>query len=468
MGLLAPEHLVYQDDQYVCLMRLFPTCRHEEPPQPGSFRLFHLRFYIPRELLLDAKKKADRVVIMINGLNEVAHYHLYDELGARLAARGVMAVLLPLPDHLNRHPRYRKAEPTAAQLCESPSTTLMKEPNMLFARYEQFGQELRCLLDHLKGRDCKDQTGACEFYRELISPNARVSLLGYSLGAAMALCSFLNNVDEWNLCFLLNGAINLRDINPGKMFDKNAWQNFVGELTEDCRKRLTTGASTDRLFDEVFLGQFIGETPKRLREQSQRVLFLFGGRDEMIGYESLERISPELWGLGMIVIPGINHFLAIDEEWKRWIDLVVDLIVSYEKNATRSVITKEAASQTASGSRQGPRPAPDPGVDARGIRLRARLIGWDPEQLAKDADARARMKERIDRLPFKKLRIGEMLVATKLASPRQIEQAIELKTNHPQSKGRLLGEILVAMGAVRMADIHALVAIQESPDQDRG
>jgi hypothetical protein len=98
------EILVHEGAKYVCLMKLFPMCGLDTTPDEEDYRRFHMRFYIPREYFNDARKKIDRIIIMTNGLNEFDKYLLYDQLGSDVASLGLAAVLLPLPNHLNRHP----------------------------------------------------------------------------------------------------------------------------------------------------------------------------------------------------------------------------------------------------------------------------------------------------------------------------------------------------------------------------
>lgn len=81
------------------------TCDH--------VREFDLSIYVPLDLLDRRKARINNVVIMLNGLNEVSHLHYshYDRIGARLASRGIGAILYPTPFHLNRaaylEPCYR-------------------------------------------------------------------------------------------------------------------------------------------------------------------------------------------------------------------------------------------------------------------------------------------------------------------------------------------------------------------------
>ncbi len=447
---LSDYRVEYETDQYVCLMKLFPTCHLDTTPAIDDYQRFHLRFFIPRECLADAKKKVDRVVVMTNGLDELSTYDLYDELGGRLAARGVVAVLLAMPDHLHRHTSWRKAEPTLEQMTKKPSEILTAEPLKLYWRYEQFKQELARLVDHFRGAKCRDSRGPCYLYDALFASDVRISYLGYSLGAAGMLCAFLENPQRANACFLLNGAINLGDINPGKMIPKEQWQTFITKLQRECREQLT--ATTSALFEEIFLGQNYGKTQPLLRKHSRRVFFLFGGRDHMIGNESLNRIRPEEWGLGTIVLPGINHFLDVDEEWKKWIRLVVDLIVAYEENAVRETITERAILNLAqSTSSETP--------ESKGMELRARFLGRNRDELLAADKKKQEIKKLIKETPFEELRIGEMLVKLRLTSYSELSRALSIHL--AEGKTRKLGGILEEIAGVRPQHVRTLVQAQK-------
>lgn len=449
---LSDYRVEYETDQYVCVMKLFPMCHLDTAPGIDDYRRFHLRFFIPRECLADAKKKADRVVVMTNGLDEVFTYDLYDELGGRLAARGVVAVLLVMPDHLHRHTSWRKVVPTLDQMTQKPSEILTAEPLKLYWRYEQFMQELALLVDHFRGAKCRDSQGACYLYDALFAPDVRISYLGYSLGAAGMLCAFLENPQQANACFLLNGAINLGDINPGKMIPKKQWQTFITKLQRECRKQLE--GPTSALFEEIFLGQSYGKTQPLLREHSRRVFFLFGGRDHMIVNENLNRIRPEEWGLGTMVLPGINHFLDVDEEWKKWIRLVVDFMVAYEENAARETITEKMILSLAQST------SPE-ALEIKGLELRGRFLGRNCDELLAADQEKQKIKKHIKETLFEELPIGEMLVKMRLTTYGELTRALRIHV--AEGKARKLGGILEEIAGVRPEHVRTLVQAQKKP-----
>jgi hypothetical protein len=334
------EITVYESEQYVCLMKLFPMCWHDDIIPEDDYRRFHLRFYIPREYFNDARKKIDRILVMTNGLDEFNDYQLYDQLGGRFASLGFPAVLLPLPDHLNRHIRYRLKEPDAKQIKAKPSGELLENPTVLYDRFLQVKEELAQLRRHIHWETledtCRDPKSPCSFYAHLFKRTVRVSYLGYSLGGATMLCDFLESEKSLNACFLLNPAINLPSVS-GRMMFRQQWESFIRELKRIIRDY----PSRDRLFEEILMGQYIEQTPELLQEHGHRLLFIFGGSDNFTSYKNSEVIMPEQWGSGMLILPGIKHIFAQNEEWKKWNTLTVKLISDFEENAARRVITRE-------------------------------------------------------------------------------------------------------------------------------
>ncbi len=156
----ADQLLVDETAEYVCLMKLFPMCGIAEEVTEHSYRRFHLRFYIPREYFNDARKKISRVLIMTNGLDESDNYLLYDQLGTRLAALGLATVLLPLPNHLNRHVRYRLKQPDEEKIKSKPSDEITVKPEVLHERFMQYKDELRQLRSHINWKSNADAHGA--------------------------------------------------------------------------------------------------------------------------------------------------------------------------------------------------------------------------------------------------------------------------------------------------------------------
>jgi len=478
------REVVYENDHCQCVMKLFPTCHHKRDIGEEDYRRFHLRFYLPKEYLADAQRRIERVIVMTNGLDEINHYTLYDELGTRLASRGLAAVLLPLPDHLNRHTRYRMRNPTVAQLSDRPSEILMREPQMLYRRYIQFRDELELLLSHIKGDNCKHGESECFFYHSLFSPNTRVSFLGYSLGGSAMLTNFLERCgedDSLSSCILLSGAIDLRNINPERLFSEKNWDIYVEALENEysehqVKEKRKKYKNANRLFAQVFFGHNTAKIKTVLQEHARRVLFLFGGRDRVISYERLKEISPKRWGLGFFVLPGINHFLAIDEEWKKWVNLVVNLIVDFEENAVRKVITQRESMRQWQVLQQRKVKKKAEVREAHHLVTRSLILNWDPAQLARSETEKREAKrfkrtallkelksirnedEQLGRTQrrdhaqtLKQIRLGELLYILELIDFEDLVDALDQQVQLAGlNRKERIGDILVErLGALR-------------------
>src|SRR6185312_1458022 len=101
----------YDGRTYIRMMKLFQqntktTFRYPHGiPQNLQNEIkkdFHLRCYLPKDRIATVGGKIKKVVIMINGMNELDHFHLYDQLGEFFANNNMAAILLPTPLHLNR------------------------------------------------------------------------------------------------------------------------------------------------------------------------------------------------------------------------------------------------------------------------------------------------------------------------------------------------------------------------------
>jgi hypothetical protein len=271
---------------------------------------------------------------------------------------------------------------------------------------------------------------------------------------------------DLNACFLLSGAMRLRDIIPERMVSQSDWIAFAKALETDFRARIEKRTLEDVLFEEVFLGQYIDKSSELLRKHGRRVLFTFGGRDHVISYEALKGISPQGWGLGMVVLPGINHFLAIDEQWKKWIALVVELVASFEASAVRETITGvEVSQEWRALQREGSRTT-DQGVRSRHILARASLLGWDPQQVIQAEQSKAELKERIRSTVIENLRLGEMLYAYGLITFEELTRTLQIKAS-PVGNAKRIGGILVDdLGILRQVEVDTVASAQNRAGQE--
>lgn len=453
------EILVDETAEYVCLMKLFPMCGDGDVSEE-DYQRFHLRYYIPREYFNDARKKIDRILVMTNGLDEFDKYLLYDQLGTRLASLGLATVLLPLPDHLNRHIRYRLKQPNEEKIKVKPSGEIIGNPMVLHDRFLQYKEELRRLRHHIDWKTskdaCKDPEGSsCSFYRHFFADVVRVSYLGYSLGGATMLCDFLEFEKSLNACFLLNPAINLPAVNGSVMFGQEQWDTFIENLTDIMRAY----PQKDRLFEEILLGGSIRKTPKLLQENGRRLLFIFGGKDSFTSYKHSQGIMPEKWGSGMLIIPGIEHFVAENEEWKKWSQLTVKLISDFEENAARRVITEEELDKIREEADS------EVSVDERLVRdeelYRASLLRT-PQHMDARKGEREKVKSHRKGISLEELPLGEMLIKEKQITFEQLWDSLEeQRRSHMR-----IGDILVDVFKLApRKQVEALASTQRPKDE---
>lgn len=458
------ETVVYKHDQCTCLMRLFPTCNQRNQPPVGDPKRFHLRFYLPRDVIASAHAKFDRLIVMTNGLDEIDDFDLYDELGSRFAARGIAAVLLPLPDHLNRHMRYRIPSASFTQIVNKPSDILMKEPGMLYTRFLQYREELNFLVDHVRGRVSRCRSEQCKFYKDLFSRQTRISVLGYSLGGAAMLSCFLEGTEthrDFNTCLLLSAAVPLRETDPGKMFEEGDWADYVEKLESAflaLGRRYRKGTEeASKLFGAICFSQDKGLLRKSFMTHSRKVLFLFGGKDNVTGAERLTEIEPRDWGLNKLVFAGINHFLAIDEEFKQWIDLVVNLMADFELHGPCETITIKKAGKHFKNLKKHKGPDKSKREASRSVLNRAWLLGYD----VNEAPGKNNETKKAERINYKELRD-----ALEAFAPETRGVALQGRTKAAQFlQSRKLGHILRRLGIIKSSDIIGAIRLQEEYSQ---
>lgn len=324
-----------KDEVHVRIYKLFPMCR-KRIVKTTDYRVFHLRYYIPREIFDDKTKKVKKLFIMFNGLDEVDHFTLYDQIGQGLAKYGYASVLLPLPNHLNRNPKYRFKDP---RKIERPSQMFLKERNKIFSIYLQLLDELRTLIKHINGK-CRSRkrSSACGFYNHFFSSDTIISLLGYSLGGLAALCAFLVNRNQINSCIMLNSGAKLDDIDVSAFMRLDKWKDMVLGIQKDWDIPQDMSMEA-RLFEKVFLGKNTSLLKIELKEDSRRICFIIGGSDSVTKYKSIIDIEPEEHGLATLKLPGINHFLTLDMQWNKWFKLVVATIAQFDDSASCEILT---------------------------------------------------------------------------------------------------------------------------------
>ncbi len=175
---------------------------------------FHLRFYLPKQIISTIDQKIDEVVILLNGMNELDYFHFYDMIGEFFAEKNIAAILLPTPMNLNRRIKEDNEFNTLVKsigykdYIVTPAHRAMCNNEMIyyFSFLKSF-QELDLLIDKIKfdyniepqnfTNESKafaenERKNDFEFYRQFFGgSNTKISVLGYSLGGLRALSFFL-------------------------------------------------------------------------------------------------------------------------------------------------------------------------------------------------------------------------------------------------------------------------------------
>lgn len=175
----------------VHLIPFTSTYHHEVVHEVRDERVHHcnkhflVRLYLPR--LKPTTPLFSRAVIMFNGLAESSS-KIFDEVGWQLASDGVPSILLPLPRHLSRFVQLEKhADPFrpgsdyeklySQQVLQS----VYKHPETICNGWLQLSNDAMTLYERICGRSPSTD------FDGLFDSNAKVSLMGYSIGGLYAL-----------------------------------------------------------------------------------------------------------------------------------------------------------------------------------------------------------------------------------------------------------------------------------------
>lgn len=332
--------VVYSDATHSCIMKLCTMVDADNSLEYEDYRRFHLRFYIPKFALNTKDKRVDRLMFMFNGLNELDYFTLYDQIGQVLSQRGIASVLIPMPDHLNRHTKWRFRNLPDGKILRSPLDDIREHPASLHTRFLQLANEIDDLYNAITNLSPPTNNSGSSFYRNIFGPKIRISCLGYSMGGLAALGVFLSNPERYNACVLLNSGVQLRDIKlPTSMISQSEWQDIVERASSDFLD--AEDSIYSQLFGQLFLGNMPALTTKKLKPHTRKLLFVFGGADSVIPMKSIGYIEPEGRGLPIFQIPGISHFPAIDREWNSWYQFTINLIADFEENASHEYWSKQ-------------------------------------------------------------------------------------------------------------------------------
>ncbi len=363
----------YDARTYLRVMKLFkqqPETSFEYPKKiPLIIRErmkenFHMRFYLPKEKIAVIGRKIERVVVMINGLNELDHFHLYDLLGEFFANNGMAAVLLPTPLHLNRRLEYNKdGEPVW------PVELAIKHPELFYLNYLQTYKELNHLIDKIKGKkvdeDYSDDFGFYDNY--FAGENTDIVLFGYSLGGVKSLAYFMSdfkpmdstrtqqgNVDyeyiendyikrvmplqKFYCCITLNSGPNLSESNIKAIYPlaihkwKELVTNAITVLNKDRKRLIEKEHFEPKLLDclQFLYGKHefmddgdIIHCKKRLEGITENYLSILSGKDQIVdGLRVMEDIHIDTL-FNQFIVAKADHFPAREKsKWHEMLPMV--------------------------------------------------------------------------------------------------------------------------------------------------
>lgn len=314
----------------------------------GNCFYFDCSFYFPHQIMTCVDEKVDNVLVMLNGLNEIYnnHYMHYDRIGAALAFRQFGVVLYPTPFHLNRTP-YLKIDkretyenrhdhqqtwpsaPGTPDMKRFPSASLTRDPTYLLHCFDQVHRELVDFAHVLKRDIPRENEIDKTFYDHFIHRNAKVSLLGYSMGGHQALYTFLSNPGLFDRCILINSGVSIQNINPVPVsISVEQWKKIVEGIRTNFDS-VKQDIDNHPLLNEVLFG-FIKKA-KALTDVSSKILFISGGADNVTSPAYLPR---PFSGLNKLEIASLGHPLS-SPTFDRWFTLVANAIELFMKSPAK-------------------------------------------------------------------------------------------------------------------------------------
>jgi hypothetical protein len=202
----------------------------------------------------------------------------------------------------------------------------------MYYNYKQSMHESALLIQKLK-QDAPDENDF-GFYESLFDrDHLQVSILGFSLGGLRALASFILQPDQYHACIVFNSGVSLFKVNPGRInIDKGEWDKFVDELSDAAEKPPDGMRPEDsdfwRTFKKVFLGTHSQQVSKKLKNNSEKLLFILSGADSTVPTDIFE-LEVKGHGLTVFRVAGVGHIPTLDPKWSVWIDRVSELIIGF-------------------------------------------------------------------------------------------------------------------------------------------
>lgn len=186
-----------------------------------------------------------------------------------------------------------------------------------------------------------------DFYeRFIISERMEISLLGYSLGGLFALSCFYDNTDSVKSCVLLNSGATVDKMTLKGIIDDSDWKKIVRKLKHgigvETNPLIKENLRGDRDFPHIRTVFFSDSlfTPETIEEVGKKLILIIGGKDKIIPPESIKRLEPEGYGLNIVQISKLGHFLVGDVVFDLWYPRLIRILSDFFQEPEDTALSK--------------------------------------------------------------------------------------------------------------------------------
>lgn len=338
---------------------------------------FHLRYYIPKSIITSRDDvRSNKVVVMINGMNEDYNFSFYDLLGEFFANNGLIAVLLPTPLHLNRRIDARKYWKEDGERYK-PTDLASDNPLLFYYSFKRSHEELNELIEKInpQNKTClenwwkKDKVDYA-FYKkhfwknETNLVNTEIVLFGYSLGGLKSLCYYLNHPKKFHCCITFNSGVDISQVNTTDLHIEPAkWKeicqkahreiNAIGDVLnwERYDPSLSKGNCSENEFRSIFKNVYFGgKNPvishQFMKDQTYKYyLAITSGSDKIVDARKIAEIISEDTHINQLVVAGVDHNPTIDQNWHEILPRVENNILDFIQSCKKAHFKREEISK---------------------------------------------------------------------------------------------------------------------------
>ena len=291
---------------------------------------FEIQFHAP---VMDGAP-LDHVAIVVNGFGQLSDLPYNDPqsgICSRLAQRNIASVLFPLPFHMNRWPKdlgeYRHQR--------NPTFLVFNDKKRFYQGYIQYLADLEGLIQLLTA-------GGDEFPIRL-APNAKIHLIGYSMGGlailAYRLFARAQGTSTTGCNILLASGCSMRTLVPSDIgVSADKWMPFREHYMRVFHTTLSPDDAADfkhRIFRKIFLGKQDDDLDGHLESMTSNTFIIIGSEDEV---NALRHVSSGLDNIPKyttLVIPGWSHLMQERSSnkftlpWQEWSGFIIEAIANY-------------------------------------------------------------------------------------------------------------------------------------------